>query len=42
MATSPEYPFGSPVSVLKPNIPDCWTPELVKPVSVNQVQNNGG
>lgn len=37
MATSPEYPFGSPVSVLKPNIPDCWTPE-----PVNQVQNNGG
>ena len=22
---TPEKPFGDPVAVLKPNIPDCWS-----------------
>lgn len=35
MPNTPEYPFGSPPEFLKPNIPDCWTPELVKPVPIN-------
>lgn len=25
---TPQKPFGDPVSVLKPNIPDCWSPQL--------------
>ena len=32
MSNTPEYPFGDPVTVEKPNIPDCWTPEPVKVV----------
>lgn len=24
---TPQQPFGDPVSVLKPNIPDCWSPQ---------------
>lgn len=32
MPNTPEYPFGNPVTVEKPNIPDCWTPEPVKVV----------
>lgn len=33
MPNTPEHPFGNPPEFLKPNIPDCWTPEPVNQVT---------